>query len=157
MALCSCVNENFSRSRILLCLTISRPLNWIHSANVFLLTLPVWCIYNLVWYWMTLILSMLSICGIFFHNYFNGFFNFADCNVMQPGATTRKTASQVERQNSEISYYADDEDANRKKYTRRGQLAFVIIELLYLFLFYCCFLFINPVWRMTNKAFNLVS
>lgn len=37
-----------------------------------------------------------------------------------PGATTRKTAQQVERQNSEISYYADDEDANRKKYTRRG-------------------------------------
>ncbi|XP_071930958.1 uncharacterized protein [Coffea arabica] len=36
------------------------------------------------------------------------------------GATTRKTAAQVERQNSEISYYADDEDGNRKKYTRRG-------------------------------------
>lgn len=39
-----------------------------------------------------------------------------------PGATTRKGALQVERQNSEISYYADDEDANRKKYTRRGTL-----------------------------------
>ncbi|XP_024967092.1 zinc finger protein-like 1 homolog [Cynara cardunculus var. scolymus] len=37
-----------------------------------------------------------------------------------PGATTRKSAQQVERQNSEVSYYADDEDANRKKYTRRG-------------------------------------
>ncbi|GAB2292131.1 hypothetical protein Dimus_026383 [Dionaea muscipula] len=37
-----------------------------------------------------------------------------------PGATTRKAALHVERQNSEISYYADDEDANRKKYTRRG-------------------------------------
>ncbi|KAI3757904.1 hypothetical protein L6452_05448 [Arctium lappa] len=37
-----------------------------------------------------------------------------------PGATTRKSALQVERQNSEVSYYADDEDANRKKYTRRG-------------------------------------
>ncbi|CAK9180846.1 unnamed protein product [Ilex paraguariensis] len=37
-----------------------------------------------------------------------------------PGATTRKSAIQVERQNSEISYYADDEDANRKKYPRRG-------------------------------------
>ncbi|XP_047336943.1 zinc finger protein-like 1 homolog [Impatiens glandulifera] len=36
------------------------------------------------------------------------------------GATTRKGAFQVERQNSEISYYADDEDANRKKYSRRG-------------------------------------
>ncbi|KAL5561365.1 hypothetical protein UlMin_031112 [Ulmus minor] len=37
-----------------------------------------------------------------------------------PGATTRKGAIHVERQNSEISYYADDEDANRKKYSRRG-------------------------------------
>ncbi|KAM1233550.1 hypothetical protein ACFX2J_003237 [Malus domestica] len=37
-----------------------------------------------------------------------------------PGATTRKGALQVERQNSEISYYADDEDGNRKKYSRRG-------------------------------------
>ncbi|KAJ0680917.1 putative transcription factor C2H2 family [Helianthus annuus] len=37
-----------------------------------------------------------------------------------PGATTRKSAQQVERQNSEVSYYADDEDANRKKYSRRG-------------------------------------
>ncbi|XP_059652994.1 uncharacterized protein LOC132300079 [Cornus florida] len=36
------------------------------------------------------------------------------------GATTRKTAFQVDRQNSEISYYTDDEDGNRKKYTRRG-------------------------------------
>jgi hypothetical protein len=42
-------------------------------------------------------------------------------NSTSPGATTRKTAMQ-ERQNSEISYYADDEDANRKKYTRRGGL-----------------------------------
>ncbi|KAG6417477.1 hypothetical protein SASPL_119657 [Salvia splendens] len=37
-----------------------------------------------------------------------------------PGATTRKGAMQVERQNSEVPYYADDEDANRKKYSRRG-------------------------------------
>ncbi|XP_041010608.1 zinc finger protein-like 1 homolog isoform X1 [Juglans microcarpa x Juglans regia] len=37
-----------------------------------------------------------------------------------PGATTRKGALLVDRQNSEISYYADDEDANQKKYTRRG-------------------------------------
>ncbi|KAL0365300.1 UNVERIFIED_CONTAM: hypothetical protein Sangu_0627600 [Sesamum angustifolium] len=36
-----------------------------------------------------------------------------------PGATTRKSAQQAERQNSEMSYYADDEDANRK-YSRRG-------------------------------------
>ncbi|KAI7738079.1 hypothetical protein M8C21_010291 [Ambrosia artemisiifolia] len=39
-----------------------------------------------------------------------------------PGATTRKSAQQVERQNSEASYYADDEDANRKKYSRRGSV-----------------------------------
>ncbi|KAK9286822.1 hypothetical protein L1049_015227 [Liquidambar formosana] len=37
-----------------------------------------------------------------------------------PGATTRKSTLHVDRQNSEISYYADDEDVNRKKYTRRG-------------------------------------
>ncbi|KAH6823641.1 RING/U-box superfamily protein [Perilla frutescens var. hirtella] len=37
-----------------------------------------------------------------------------------PGATTRKSAMQVDRQNSEVPYYADDEDANRKKYSRRG-------------------------------------
>uniref|UniRef100_A0A5B7AEF9 Putative zinc finger protein-like 1 n=1 Tax=Davidia involucrata TaxID=16924 RepID=A0A5B7AEF9_DAVIN len=39
-----------------------------------------------------------------------------------PGATTRKSAFQVDRQNSEISYYADDEEGNQKKYTRRGTL-----------------------------------
>ncbi|KAI8532668.1 hypothetical protein RHMOL_Rhmol11G0231400 [Rhododendron molle] len=37
-----------------------------------------------------------------------------------PATTTRKSSFQVDRQNSEISYYADDEDANQKKYTRRG-------------------------------------
>ncbi|KOM36216.1 hypothetical protein LR48_Vigan02g236600 [Vigna angularis] len=37
-----------------------------------------------------------------------------------PGATTRKGSVHVERQNSEISYYADDEDGNRKKYSKRG-------------------------------------
>lgn len=37
-----------------------------------------------------------------------------------PSATTRKAAQSVERQNSEMSYYADDEDGNRKKYSRRG-------------------------------------
>ncbi|KAL3621499.1 hypothetical protein CASFOL_036411 [Castilleja foliolosa] len=37
-----------------------------------------------------------------------------------PGATTRKNAFQAERQNSEVSYYADDEDARKKKYSRRG-------------------------------------
>ncbi|XP_059647886.1 uncharacterized protein LOC132294149 isoform X2 [Cornus florida] len=37
-----------------------------------------------------------------------------------PGATTRKNAFQVDKQNSEISYFADDEDGNQKKYTKRG-------------------------------------
>ena len=41
--------------------------------------------------------------------------------ALQPGATTRKGAFHVERQNSEISYYADDEDGNRKKYSKRGK------------------------------------
>ncbi|KAL9224309.1 hypothetical protein vseg_000357 [Gypsophila vaccaria] len=36
------------------------------------------------------------------------------------GATTRKSNIHVERQNSDISYFADDEDGNKKKYTRRG-------------------------------------
>jgi hypothetical protein len=36
---------------------------------------------------------------------------------------TRKGANTVDRQNSEISYYADDEDGNRKKYTKRGKHA----------------------------------
>ncbi|XP_071726237.1 uncharacterized protein [Rutidosis leptorrhynchoides] len=38
-----------------------------------------------------------------------------------PGATTRKSAQQVEKPNSEVSYYEDDdEDGNHKKYSRRG-------------------------------------
>ncbi|XP_058769582.1 uncharacterized protein LOC131643386 [Vicia villosa] len=37
-----------------------------------------------------------------------------------PGATTRKGTVHVDRQNSETSYYADDEDAKRKKYIKRG-------------------------------------
>ncbi|KAL5790444.1 hypothetical protein ACOSQ2_005332 [Xanthoceras sorbifolium] len=39
-----------------------------------------------------------------------------------PGATTRKATAHVDRQNSEMSYFADDEDGNRKKYNRRGPL-----------------------------------
>ncbi|MBA0766316.1 hypothetical protein Gotri_015370, partial [Gossypium trilobum] len=39
-----------------------------------------------------------------------------------PMATTRKSTAHVDRQNSEISYYTDDEDGNRKKYSRRGPL-----------------------------------
>ncbi|XP_038682632.1 zinc finger protein-like 1 homolog [Tripterygium wilfordii] len=37
-----------------------------------------------------------------------------------PGATTRKGALHVDRLNSDISYYADDEDGSHKKYSRRG-------------------------------------
>jgi hypothetical protein len=36
---------------------------------------------------------------------------------------TRKGTTTVDRQNSEISYYADDEDGNRKKYNKRGKHA----------------------------------
>ncbi|CAL5377486.1 unnamed protein product [Camellia sinensis] len=39
-----------------------------------------------------------------------------------PSATTRKSAFQIDQQNSETSYYADDEDGNWKKYSRRGTL-----------------------------------
>ncbi|MBA0619775.1 hypothetical protein Godav_005582, partial [Gossypium davidsonii] len=40
-----------------------------------------------------------------------------------PIATTRKGTVHADRQNSEISYYVtDDEDGNRKKYSRRGSL-----------------------------------
>ncbi|EXB80043.1 Zinc finger protein-like 1-like protein [Morus notabilis] len=47
---------------------------------------------------------------------------FASDPLIGAGATTRKGAFHVERQNSEISYYADDEEGNRKKYTKRGSL-----------------------------------
>lgn len=40
---------------------------------------------------------------------------------MQPGATTRKGTYYADKQNSETSYYADDEDGSHKKYTRRGK------------------------------------
>ncbi|RYR37317.1 hypothetical protein Ahy_A09g042224 isoform A [Arachis hypogaea] len=46
--------------------------------------------------------------------------NFMNVSSPVPGATTRKGSIHAERQNSEISYYADDEDGNRKKYTKRG-------------------------------------
>nr|AAK92653.1 Hypothetical protein [Oryza sativa Japonica Group] len=47
-----------------------------------------------------------------------------------PSAMTRKGANYVERQNSEISYYADDEDANRKKYTKRGTFRHKFLRML---------------------------
>lgn len=49
---------------------------------------------------------------------------------MQAGATTRKGTIHVDRQNSEISYFADDEDGNRKKYTRRGEEVCNILHLI---------------------------
>ncbi|CAN1288881.1 Zinc finger protein-like 1 homolog [Linum perenne] len=42
--------------------------------------------------------------------------------ISQPGATTRKGGIQIDRQNSDMSYYEDDEDGNRKKYSRRGPI-----------------------------------
>ncbi|CAN6459031.1 unnamed protein product [Victoria cruziana] len=48
-----------------------------------------------------------------------------------PGATTRKsTGYTVDRQNSEVSYYADDEDGTRKKYSRRGPFRHKFLRLL---------------------------
>lgn len=50
--------------------------------------------------------------------------------MIQPGATTRKGSLHADRQNSGVPYYADDdEDANRKKYTRRGNVFFIKIKL----------------------------
>ncbi|KAK1385452.1 zinc finger protein-like 1-like [Heracleum sosnowskyi] len=51
-------------------------------------------------------------------------------HLSEPGATTRKSALQAERQSSGMSYYADDEDANRKKYTRRGSIRNKFLRLL---------------------------
>lgn len=46
---------------------------------------------------------------------------FIKFHLSQPGATTRKSMMQADKQNSEVSYYADDEDGNQKKYTKRGE------------------------------------
>ncbi|VFQ94240.1 unnamed protein product [Cuscuta campestris] len=51
-------------------------------------------------------------------NHEPGFFKSASPHG--PGATTRKSMMQVDKQNSEASYYADDEDGNIKKYSKRG-------------------------------------
>lgn len=56
-------------------------------------------------------------------------YGFSYVFLPQPGATTRKSAMQVDRQNSEVPYYADDEDANRKKYSRRGALKLFFFSL----------------------------
>ncbi|XP_061354561.1 uncharacterized protein LOC133299140 [Gastrolobium bilobum] len=47
-----------------------------------------------------------------------------------PVATTRKGSLHVDRQNSEVSYYADGEDGNRKKYTRRGPFRYKFLRAL---------------------------
>ncbi|XP_039116933.1 uncharacterized protein LOC120252828 [Dioscorea cayenensis subsp. rotundata] len=47
-----------------------------------------------------------------------------------PGATTRKGSYPVDRQNSEISYYADDEDGSHKKYSRRGPFRHKFLRML---------------------------
>ncbi|XP_078437107.1 RING/U-box superfamily protein [Wolffia australiana] len=47
-----------------------------------------------------------------------------------PGATTRKASYYPDRQSSEISYYADDEDGNQKKYSRRGPIRHKFLRML---------------------------
>ncbi|KAM0951477.1 putative transcription factor C2H2 family [Dioscorea sansibarensis] len=47
-----------------------------------------------------------------------------------PSATTRKGAFHVDRQNSEVSYYADDEDGSHKKYIRRGPFRHKLLRML---------------------------
>ncbi|KAK1268678.1 hypothetical protein QJS04_geneDACA006361 [Acorus gramineus] len=61
----------------------------------------------------------------------NQFMNDHDDNLLKsPGTSTRKGAYYVDRQNSEISYHADDEDGNRKKYIRRGPFRHKLLRLL---------------------------
>ncbi|KAF3328921.1 Zinc finger protein-like 1 [Carex littledalei] len=47
-----------------------------------------------------------------------------------PSAMARKVPNQVERQTSEISYYADDEDVNSKKYVKRGSFRHKFLRML---------------------------
>lgn len=51
-------------------------------------------------------------------------------NPTTPGATTRKSSHHVERQSSEVSYYADDEDGTHRKYTRRGPFGHKFLRML---------------------------
>lgn len=44
--------------------------------------------------------------------------------MVQAGATTRKGAFHVDRQASGMPNYSDDDDGNRRKYDRRGNLCF---------------------------------
>lgn len=64
--------------------------------------------------------------------------------AMQPGATTRKGAFQVDRQNSDMSYYADDEDGNKKKYSRRGAVDVDHINYPFCFLCFALFGLVKP-------------
>lgn len=70
---------------------------------------------------------MISLHMIHFFQFILIPFRFLFSIAFQPVATTRKGAINYDRQNSEISYYADDEDGNRKKYVRRGKLHALLI------------------------------
>lgn len=66
----------------------------------------------------------------------NQFMSDQDPNFMNskssttPGATTRKGSHHVDRQSSEVSYYADDEDGTHRKYTRRGPFGHKFLRML---------------------------
>ncbi|WOL16953.1 zinc finger protein-like [Canna indica] len=51
-------------------------------------------------------------------------------NTSPSGATTRKPAYHVDRQSSDMFYYADDEDGTKKKYTRRGPIRHKFLRML---------------------------
>ncbi|KAI0503607.1 hypothetical protein KFK09_014541 [Dendrobium nobile] len=51
-------------------------------------------------------------------------------NATTPGATTRKGSYHVERQSSEVSYFADDEDGTHRKYSRRGPFGHKFLRML---------------------------
>lgn len=73
-------------------------------------------IWYLMWFWILLSRG-------FFHKFIYNVYCiwfFVLCFI-QPGAATRKPTFHG-RQNSETSYYADDEDGTSKKYTRRGKI-----------------------------------
>lgn len=65
----------------------------------------------------------------------------------------------MERQNSEMSYYADDEDGKQKKYTRRGKLNFS--SFVSKFAFHCdlvkyIYIYINGFSLETNSSASVL-
>lgn len=66
----------------------------------------------------------------------NHFMPGQDINLMKsvspaaPGTTTRKSTYHVDRQSSQISYNADDDDGTHKKYSRRGPFRHKFLRLL---------------------------